>query len=118
MESDPISIALAKKNQEANGVKNAQFVLAKAESLSWVARPKDVVVVDPPRSGLHPKLLDVLINQGPNCLVYISCNYQVLASELTSLLTAYSCETIRLMDFFPHTPHVEVLIKLMRKKTF
>lgn len=116
IESDPTSIALAEMNREANGVKNAQFVREKVESRSWIDLAKEVVVVDPPRSGLHPKVLEPLAGQGPGRLIYVSCNYQALASELTSLLTAYTCERIRLVDLFPHTPHVEVVVKLVRRR--
>lgn len=115
MESDPISITLAEANREANGVKNAEFVREKVEARSWVSLPNEVMVVDPPRSGLHPKVLDALVDQGPRRLIYVSCNYQALASELTSLLAVYSCEEIRLLDLFPHTPHVEVVVKLARR---
>lgn len=115
IESDPTSIAMAGLNQEANRVKNVNFILQKVESRSWIALPVEVVVVDPPRSGLHPKVLDLLVGQGPGRLIYVSCSYQALASELSSLLTAYTCESIRLLDLFPHTPHVEVVAKLIRK---
>ncbi|MBI2875978.1 MAG: 23S rRNA (uracil(1939)-C(5))-methyltransferase RlmD [Candidatus Tectomicrobia bacterium] len=116
IESDPTSIACAQMNREANGVENVQFLQEKVESCSWADLPQEVAVVDPPRSGLHPKVLQALVERGPDRLIYVSCNHQALASELTALLTAYTCEAVRLLDLFPHTPHVEVLARLVRMR--
>lgn len=112
-EIDEPAIELAKFNAEANGVADrCQFFAGKAEDLSWKNIKADAVILDPPRAGLHPKVLKTVLEMKPPHLIYVSCNFHRLVEELKQLKTAYRVEEIRAFDLFPHTPHVEVVAKL------
>ncbi|MCK5863121.1 MAG: class I SAM-dependent RNA methyltransferase [Candidatus Hydrogenedentes bacterium] len=73
------------------------------------------VVVDPPRSGMHPKAVRRLAQLLPSRLLYVSCNPKRLREEMPILLEAYNLTELRAVDMFPHTPHVEVLAAFERK---
>jgi len=73
------------------------------------------VIVDPPRSGMHPKALKRLVALGPEHILYVSCNPKILAKELPTFLGDYALHSLEGFDLFPHTRHVEVLAHLRRK---
>ncbi len=73
------------------------------------------VVVDPPRSGLHPKALRRLVELAPKNLLYVSCKPMVLAQELPALLERYRLDDMSAVDMFPHTRHVELVAALSLK---
>jgi 23S rRNA (uracil1939-C5)-methyltransferase len=120
---DAHNLELAQRNAERNNIRNVQFKLGKAEELLtdkrfWLQEAKpEVVVVDPPRSGLHPKVITSLLAARPKQLVYVSCNAQSLARDLQLLLTGFPryriCSATG-FDLFPHTNHLEVLTLLER----
>jgi tRNA/tmRNA/rRNA uracil-C5-methylase (TrmA/RlmC/RlmD family) len=115
-EIDEHAIALAKTCAEQNAVADrCDFTSGKAEDLSWKEIDADVCIVDPPRSGLHPRVIEKLIERRYPRLVYVSCKYQRLVEELKTLKAAYEVKEIRALDLFPHTPHVEVVVMLERK---
>ncbi|MDQ7814961.1 MAG: 23S rRNA (uracil(1939)-C(5))-methyltransferase RlmD [Patescibacteria group bacterium] len=112
-EIDEPAIELAKFNAAKNGVaERCEFFAGKAEDLSWKDIPADTVILDPPRSGLHPKVLKTLLDMKPRNIIYVSCNYHRLVDEMKQLKTAYHIEDMKAFDLFPHTPHVEVVTKL------
>jgi tRNA/tmRNA/rRNA uracil-C5-methylase (TrmA/RlmC/RlmD family) len=74
----------------------------------------DAVIIDPPRSGLHPRALQTLLEKKPKTLVYVSCNYHRLVEELKQFKSVYTLERLEVLDLFPQTPHVEVVAKLKR----
>lgn len=114
-EIDEPAIELAKFNAQANGVADrCGFFAGKAEDLSWKDIEADTVILDPPRSGLHPKVLKTVLEMAPPRLIYVSCNYHRLVEELKELKTAYRVESLEAFDLFPNTPHVEVVAKLVR----
>ena len=76
---------------------------------------KSAVVVDPPRSGMHPKAIGRLIRLSPKQLLYVSCNPKRLREEMPAFLEAYTLTELRAVDMFPHTPHVEVLATFEHK---
>lgn len=115
IESDHHAIDLAKENATANNVTNATFLTGTAEALLPNLPRQDVVIVDPPRSGLNPKVLKTLIQTKPNRIMYVSCNYQSLARELPTFLEHYTITNQIALDLFPHTPHVEVITRLDKK---
>ncbi|RSK26076.1 23S rRNA (uracil(1939)-C(5))-methyltransferase RlmD [Bacillus sp. HMF5848] len=113
------SIEDAKQNAVRHGFENAQYEVGKAEILmpKWLKsgwRP-DVVVVDPPRSGLDEKLLKTLLEVKPKKIVYVSCNPSTLAKNVDMLRKAYKVEYLQPVDMFPHTSHCEVVAKLELK---
>jgi len=114
VELDADAIGAARRNAEANGALNVEFRPEKAEDLSWETEQPDVVLIDPPRSGLHPKVIDLLLEKAPPRIVYVSCNYNSLVKELPRFLTRYKLTKIRLLDMFPHTPHVETVVVFER----
>jgi len=114
----PSSIADARRNAERNGIANARFVegdvLAGLES-ALAVRP-DVVLLDPPRSGLHVKLVPRLAALSPRRIVYVSCNPKAAALDVARLAGAgYEPGRVRPVDLFPHTPHVESVIGFERR---
>lgn len=106
----------ARVNGELNHAK-VEFYDAKTEDFAWQAIGADVVILDPPRSGMHDKALRDVITARPERLVYVSCNYKNFARELVELSKYYDVEAIRAIDMFPHTPHVELVTALVRKSS-
>ncbi|MBN1585122.1 23S rRNA (uracil(1939)-C(5))-methyltransferase RlmD [Candidatus Uhrbacteria bacterium] len=115
VEIDEQAVAVAAGNAERNGLKNAAFTAAAAESLVWENERPDTVIVDPPRAGLHPKVIRTLLEKSPERIAYVSCNHESLAREWPELSKGYACTKIRALDMFPHTPHVETVALLERK---
>jgi len=112
------AIKAANDNAAINGITNCSFyagdVLDIIQELNHRHLP-DVVVVDPPRDGLHPKALPHIIALGASRLVYVACKPSSLARDLPALAAAgYVVEKIEGMDMFPRTPHVEAVALLRR----
>jgi len=124
IDSDPQHLELARLNASLNGVGNIDFRSGRVEELLkdrrfWLqeAAP-DVIVVDPPRTGLHPQALSSLLAARPRTIAYISCNAQTLVRDLASLLSSfprYRFAEAQAFDMFPQTPHVETLAILHRR---
>lgn len=116
VEIDAEAIELAKHNANVNGVADrCTFTVAKAEDMSWKDIPADAVILDPPRAGLHPKVLRTILEKAPRTIVYVSCNYKHLVDELVEFKKKYRIERLSAFDLFPHTPHVEVVCNLALK---
>lgn len=114
-ELDAPAIELARWNAEMNGVRDrATFGAGPTEDLDWKTLNPDAVIIDPPRSGLHPRALQTLLEKKPKTLVYVSCNYHRLVEELKQVKSVYTLERLEVLDLFPQTPHVEVVAKLKR----
>jgi 23S rRNA (uracil1939-C5)-methyltransferase len=111
------AVANARANAAANGVENCQFVAGDMLKLFTPAfveqhgRP-DVLIVDPPRAGMHPKVVEELARLRPERLVYVSCNPQTQARDLALLGGRYRIEAVQPVDLFPHTHHVENVVAL------
>jgi 23S rRNA (uracil1939-C5)-methyltransferase len=107
----------ARRNAEANGVDNCTFVagdmlkLFTPEFVETHGRP-DVLIVDPPRAGIHPRVVEQIERLHPERFVYVSCNPQTQARDLALLGDRYRIEAIQPVDLFPHTHHVETVVKL------
>ncbi|MEW6611022.1 MAG: 23S rRNA (uracil(1939)-C(5))-methyltransferase RlmD [Patescibacteria group bacterium] len=108
------AVAMAIRNQEANNITNVEFKAGKVEDLSWVGPWADAAIVDPPRAGLHPDVVEALVRCGPQRIVYACCNPKAFARELKLLKTAYEVTAVRALDLFPHSPHVELVVRLER----
>ena len=115
------AVVNARAAAEANGVANATFVAGDMLHLftpAFVAengRP-DVLIVDPPRAGMHPKVVDQIADLRPERIVYVSCNPGTQATDLARLMertgNGYRIEAIQPVDLFPHTTHTECVIGL------
>lgn len=108
----------ARANAERNQIQNCSFEAGKVEALlpELIAQhPADLVVIDPPRAGLHPKALKTLLELQAPALIYVSCNPSALARDLVDLLTLYQVEAIQPVDLFPQTGHVETVVALRLK---
>ncbi|MCC7522799.1 23S rRNA (uracil(1939)-C(5))-methyltransferase RlmD [Candidatus Uhrbacteria bacterium] len=117
-ELDTPAIELAKRNAADNGVADkTRWGAGPVEALDWSAEKPDAVIIDPPRAGLHPKALKALLENEPPQIIYVSCNFHRLAEELKQLKTKYRVESLQALDLFPHTPHVEVVAKLVYSNT-
>jgi len=113
------AIADAIANARLNEVDNAHFFagdvrLALRELVARAGRP-DVLVVDPPRSGLSQKVVRRIIDAAPRRIVYVSCNPTTLAPNAAQLVEAgYALQRVRPVDMFPQTPHIEAVALLTR----
>ncbi|MEM1451122.1 MAG: 23S rRNA (uracil(1939)-C(5))-methyltransferase RlmD [Planctomycetota bacterium] len=119
-ESAPSAVRDAQLNAEVNGASNAMFHegdVLHTLSAESARRAPDVLVVDPPRAGLHPKVPAALAALGAPRIVLVSCNPKTGARDLALLLEeGYSLRSARPIDLFPHTPHVEVVFGLERRR--
>ena len=112
LEIVPEAIADAERNAERNGIENARFVAANARTgirdLVERAGKPDVVVIDPPRSGLSQKIVRRILECEAKRIVYVSCNPTTLAPNAAQLGEAgYRLRRVRPVDMFPQTPHIE-----------
>ena len=110
----PEAIKDANINAELNNV-DVEYHDAKTEEFDWKDLNPDVVILDPPRSGMHDKALQDVIDARPPEIIYVSCNYKHFARELVQLQKHYKVDQMKAIDMFPHTPHVELVTKLIRK---
>lgn len=117
IESINQAIEDAKKNAKINKIENVEFHTGKAEEIFPKLYEKgikaDVVVVDPPRKGCEPQVLDTIIDMKPEKVVYVSCNPSTLARDLKKLSeNGFKVIEVQPVDMFPHTPHCEVIVKI------
>ena len=116
----PEAIADARVNSELNGIRNTTFYAGDMKAVlddAFVAangRP-DVIILDPPRAGVDEPVLDVILRAAPGRIVYVSCNPATQARDLALLNDAYRVEAVQPVDMFPHTHHVENVVKLVRR---
>ncbi len=119
IESIEQAIEDAKENAAFNNIANTTFLAGDAKELFNEALfaeygAPDVLVTDPPRSGMHKDLVETIARARPKKIVYVSCNPATQARDIALLADAYSLEKVQPVDMFPHTHHVEniVLLKL------
>ena len=118
----PQAIEDARRNATANGIKNAEFFVGKAEEVLPQEYEKngvyaDVIVVDPPRKGCDEKLLDTILKMQPKKVVYVSCDSATLARDLKYLCKeGYQLENVCPVDQFGMTVHVETVVLLSQQK--
>lgn len=102
----------ARANAQLNGIGNTEFVagdMAKILTDEFIAshgRPS-VILTDPPRAGMHPKVVEQLLKVAPERIVYVSCNSATQARDIALLAEKYDVAAVQPVDMFPHTHHVE-----------
>lgn len=106
VETDDLAVSMAKINA---GSKKIKVVRATAESALEYIDPKTTLIVDPPRAGLHHKVVDRIVEVQPKQVVYLSCNPATQARDLKLLEAKYAITQFEVYNFFPKTPHIETL---------
>jgi 23S rRNA (uracil1939-C5)-methyltransferase len=116
VEDDPSAVADGLRSAPFNGIANVEFVQAPAErALTRMEGPFDAAIVDPPRRGCHPAVLEELARLAPPRIAYISCHPGILARDLGPLLNVgYRLDLVQPVDLFPQTPHIECVVILRR----
>jgi tRNA (uracil-5-)-methyltransferase len=119
MDIIPESIEDAKKNAKRQGITNTKYVPGKAEEVlpKWVKKgwKPDIIVVDPPRTGMDNQLIQTILQVKPEKLIYVSCNPSTLAKDINLLISKYEVKYIQPVDMFPQTTHVETVCLLTSK---
>ena len=116
----PEAIEDAKINAGVNGLDNTEFYagdmknVLTSEFIAEHGRP-DVMIVDPPRAGMHEDVVNVILNAAPERIVYVSCNPATQARDLALLHEKYDVEAVQPVDMFPHTQHVENVVGLKQR---
>jgi 23S rRNA (uracil1939-C5)-methyltransferase len=106
----------ARENCRRNSVDNCTFLCEDiSKGLHQILERPDVVIADPPRSGMHPNVVKALRKMAPKRMVYVSCNPTSLARDLGMLAEDYHVLEVQPVDLFPHTYHIECVAKLVRK---
>ena len=116
----PEAIEDAKLNSRVNGIENTLFYAGDMKDVltdGFIAehgRP-EVMIIDPPRAGMHEDVVNVILNAEPQRLVYVSCNPATQARDIAMLDAKYRVMEIQPVDMFPHTHHVENVALLEKK---
>ena len=111
------AIADARVNSQINGIDNTEFFAGDMKDVlndGFIAehgRP-DVMIVDPPRAGMHNDVVDTILRARPGVIVYVSCNPATQARDIALLDSLYRVEAVQPVDMFPHTAHVENVVRL------
>jgi 23S rRNA (uracil1939-C5)-methyltransferase len=106
----------AAMNAKENGIDNCRFICGDIrEKLGEITAAPDLLIIDPPRAGMHKDVLAQAIALSAAKIVYISCNPATLARDLAVMTTAYDLLEIQPVDMFPHTYHVEAVARLARR---
>jgi 23S rRNA (uracil1939-C5)-methyltransferase len=114
VELDPATIAMARKNFAASGLKGQVIEASTEKALEYITGEQPVIF-DPPRAGLHAKVVERVLETQPEQVVYLSCNPATHARDLALLQQAYDITTFAVYNFFPRTPHIETLAVLTLK---
>ncbi len=113
IESDPLGIAAAKLNIEANSASNVSAIMSPASAIHTLSIPTgQTMICDPPRSGMAPKTIRRIVRCKPQRIIYISCNMEQLARELHNF-RGYKIASVTLADMFPQTRHAEAIIEFV-----
>lgn len=121
VESVADAIKDAQINAKLNNIDNVEFVVGDMRQVftkEFIGKygRADVVITDPPRSGMHHKVVENLLYLAPERIVYVSCNSATQARDLALMKDRYEIAAIQPVDMFPHTHHVESVVLLHRKK--
>lgn len=109
------AVADAENNCRHNQVENCRFVPGDIrETLPKIVRRPDVLIIDPPRAGMHKDVTKQVLAMSPERIVYVSCNPATLARDLVLLKEAYQVQEVQPVDLFPHTHHIESVAKLVK----
>lgn len=110
----------ARINSEINHIGNTIFIAGDMkdvlqDSIFKIYGKPDVIVIDPPRAGMHPDVVKTILEASPKKIIYVSCNPATQARDIALLSESYEIREIQPVDMFPHTHHVENIAHLIRK---
>ncbi|MBM6992653.1 MAG: 23S rRNA (uracil(1939)-C(5))-methyltransferase RlmD [Prevotella sp.] len=117
----PEAIEDAKVNSQINHIDNTEFFAGDMKDILTEdfirehGRP-DIIITDPPRAGMHTDVVNVILAAAPRRIVYVSCNPATQARDLALLDKDYRVSQVQPVDMFPHTPHVENVVQLVRRE--
>jgi 23S rRNA (uracil1939-C5)-methyltransferase len=110
------AVSDAERNCRANSVSNCTFILGDIrDSLSKIDTKPDVMLIDPPRAGMHKDVVRQVSDMAPQRIVYVSCNPATLSRDLLSLKEHYEIMEVQPVDMFPHTWHIESVARLEKR---
>ena len=116
LEMIPSAVADGENNCRHNQVENCRFVPGDIrETLPRISDRPDVLIIDPPRAGMHKDVAKQVLAMLPERIVYVSCNPATLARDLVLLKEAYQVKEVQPVDLFPHTYHIESVARLIKK---
>ncbi|SDK08896.1 23S rRNA (uracil(1939)-C(5))-methyltransferase RlmD [Natronincola ferrireducens] len=106
------AVEAARENAKLNNLDNCTFIAGDVkEEVKKLEEKPDIIIIDPPRAGIHPGALKDIISFASDKIVYVSCNPKTMVRDLVELESkGYKIEKVQCMDMFPHTPHVESII--------
>lgn len=113
VEENPHAVRDGNESADANGIKGCAFVRAAVDGYG-IPAGTDALVIDPPRPGITNIAMDRILAASPERIVYVSCNPSTFARDLRKLGAHYTVESVRLVDFFPQTSHIEAVAFLVR----
>jgi 23S rRNA (uracil1939-C5)-methyltransferase len=111
VEENPHAIEDGTRNVKLNRLRNCRFVKSTAEKYR-MQKKVDLLILDPPRPGLTTEVVKKILEHAPEKIIYISCNPATLSRDLKKLKGTYNITSVRLIDFFPNTYHIEALVFL------
>jgi len=110
------AVADAEKNCRINGVSNCRFIKGDIrQCLPGIVQKPDVLIIDPPRAGMHKDVVKQVLQMGVERVVYVSCNPATMARDLGLMQELYQLVEVQPVDMFPHTYHIEAVAKLQKK---
>lgn len=111
------AVADAHENCRRNGVTNCRFVIGDIrEQMAGIRHRPDVLIIDPPRTGMHPDVVKQVLAMAPERIVYVSCNPATLARDAALMKEGYHVAEVQPVDMFPHTFHIEAVARMEKIK--
>ncbi len=115
LEMAPTAVEDARRNCRMNRVENCRFLLGDIRhSLPKISHRPDLLIIDPPRAGIHPDVVKQVLALSAGRIVYVSCNPPTLARDLNLLKEVYRVQEVQPVDLFPHTHHIESVARLQK----
>jgi len=106
----------AENNCRNNHISNCRFIHGDIKNcLAQITKHPDVMIIDPPRAGMHKDVVKQVVDMAPDKIVYVSCNPSTLARDINMMKDSYQVLEVQPVDMFPHTYHIESVAKLKRK---
>lgn len=111
------AVADARENCRRNGVTNCRFLAGDIRDvMAGIAAVPDVLIIDPPRTGMHPDVVKQVLAMAPERIVYVSCNPSTLARDAALMKDVYQVAEVQPVDMFPHTFHIEAVARMVKNR--